>query len=148
MDIILGKTNDDLIKKYQDKIKNLKKISHIKLHVFPSNYHKIISSADLAISTGGLSIFEFSAFGIPSIGIPQYKHQLRTIQKLAKEGITKLGSDGMTLSNKKFLDAINLLISDNKLRKLMALNARNKIDGNGVIRIKDLLLSKFKEVFV
>ena len=54
----------------------------------------------------------------------------------------------MTLSNKKFLDAINLLISDNKLRKLMALNARNKIDGNGVIRIKDLLLSKFKEVFV
>ena len=148
IDIILGKINDDLIKKYQDKIKSLKKISHIKLHVFPSNYHKIISSADLAISTGGLSIFEFSAFGIPSIGIPQYKHQLRTIQKLAKEGITKLGSDGMTLSNKKFLDAINLLISDNKLRKLMALNARNKIDGNGVIRIKDLLLSKFKEVFV
>ena len=67
----------------------------------------------------------FSAFGIPSLN-SQYKHQLNNSEACC-EGITKLGSDGMTLSNKKFLDAINLLISDNKLRKLMALNAGIKL---------------------
>ena len=84
IDIILGKINDDLIKKYQDKIKSLKKISHIKLHVFPSNYHEIISSADLAISTGGLSIFEFSAFGIPSIEFPIISITLEQFRSLLK----------------------------------------------------------------
>ena len=53
----------------------------------------------------------------------------------------------MELSNDKFLNAINSLISDNSLRGSMALNAHNHIDGKGVHRIRDLLTKEFQEVF-
>jgi UDP-2,4-diacetamido-2,4,6-trideoxy-beta-L-altropyranose hydrolase len=145
--IILGKIDNKIYKSYLRKIESKKNRDNIEIFIFPENYHEIISNADIAVSTGGLSIFEFSAYGIPTIGIPQYEHQLRTIESLEGYGISILGSKGMELSNDKFLDAINSLISDNTLRKSMAFNAHNLIDGKGVHRVRDLLVKEFHEVF-
>jgi spore coat polysaccharide biosynthesis predicted glycosyltransferase SpsG len=145
--IILGKIDNKIYKSYLRKIESKKNRDNIEIFIFPENYHEIISNADIAVSTGGLSIFEFSAYGIPTIGIPQYEHQLRTIESLEGYGISILGSKGMELSNEKFLDAINSLISDNTLRKSMAFNAHNRIDGKGVHRVRDLLVKEFHEVF-
>jgi spore coat polysaccharide biosynthesis predicted glycosyltransferase SpsG len=145
--IILGKIDKKILQSYVHQIELKKNKDNIEIFIFPDNYHQIISNADIAVSTGGLSIFEFSAYGIPTIGIPQYEHQLRTIENLEEHGISISGSEGMELSNAKFLDAINSLIGDNDLRKSMASNAINQIDGRGAHRIKDLFLKEFQEVF-
>ena len=145
--IILGKIDEKIFQSHLRQIESKKNRHNIQIFIFPENYHQIISNADIAVSSGGLSIFEFSAYGIPTIGIPQYEHQLRTIENLEEHGISILGSKGMELSNEKFLDAINSLIGDNKLRKSMAFNARNQIDGKGAHRIKDLFEKEFQEVF-
>tara|TARA_B110000003_G_C16632016_1_gene527032 strand:+ start:196 stop:1242 length:1047 start_codon:yes stop_codon:yes gene_type:complete len=146
IEIILGKVEEEDIYRYKNIVKE-RLNNNIDIHIFPNNYHEIIANADFAISSGGLSIFEFSAYGVPSIGLPQYPHQLRTIKNLEKAGISILGTLEMNLSNNKLSDAIKMLISDNALRKKMAIKCRDSIDGNGVERIKDILKVKFKGVF-
>ncbi len=146
IDIILGKVEAEDLYRYKNIVKE--KINHkIEIHTFPDNYHELIANADFAITSGGLSIFEFSAYGVPSIGLPQYPHQLRTIKNLEQTGISILGTVEMNLSNNKLSGAIKSLISDNTLRKKMAIKCRESIDGNGVDRIKDILKAKFKGVF-
>ena len=118
-----------------------------KIYVFPINYHEIISNADLAITSGGLSIFEFAAYGIPSIGLPQYEHQLRTIENLRGAGISLLGSDGMNLSREKFTVSLDTVVQDFNRRQSMAMKARENVDGGGVDRIITLLKNKFPDKF-
>ena len=146
IDIILGKIEQENIVKYKNIIKE-KALNSVDIHIFPCNYHQIISNADFAISSGGLSIFEFSAYGVPSIGLPQYPHQLRTIKNLEREGISILGTEEMSLSNIKLHDALQRLISNNELRKKMAIKSRESIDGKGLERVKDILKIKFSGVF-
>ena len=146
VEIILGSVRKKDVIKYNAKIKT-KASDNITLHIFPRNYHQIISNADIAISSGGLSIFEFSAYGVPSIGLPQYPHQLRTIENLQNSSISILGSEKMNLSNSKLRDSVGKLIHDNNLRKLMASTSREAIDGNGAKRIKEVIEIKFKDIF-
>ena len=147
VDIILGKVDLEDIKKY-DLIKESKINSEsIKVHIYPENYHQIICNADIAISSGGLSIFEFSAYGVPTVGIPQYPHQLRTIKNLESAGISLLGSDEMNLSSQKLLNSIKTLIKNNELREEMSRNARKNIDGNGANRIATIIKKNFKDIF-
>ena len=101
----------------------------------------------MAISSGGLSIFEFAAYGVPTIGLPQYQHQLRTIENLQNAGISILGTDGMNLSSTKISSALKYLIQDHVVRKQMAEKSRKCIDGNGIERIIELLNTNFKDIF-
>jgi UDP-2,4-diacetamido-2,4,6-trideoxy-beta-L-altropyranose hydrolase len=147
VDIILGNVKNLKLENYLDQIVSMKIQDRVSIHNRPSKYYEIISQADIAISSGGLSIFEFAANGIPSIGLPQYIHQLNTIIKLENEGISILGSDNMNLSDKKFISTLDKLINNSKTRKNLALNASQKINGNGLIKVIDLLVEKFPEIF-
>lgn len=147
VDIILGSCKESVLNKYLKYIDINKFKDKFKVHVSPTNYHEIISNADLAVTSGGLSIFEFSAYGVPTIGLPQFQHQLRTIKKLEDAGISLLGSDGMILSKKKFKVALNKILHDFSLRNMMAVKARTSIDGKGINRIVRLLIDKFPDNF-
>jgi UDP-2,4-diacetamido-2,4,6-trideoxy-beta-L-altropyranose hydrolase len=145
VDIILGRLSIPKINNYLKQIISLGMQERICIHNTPSNYYDIISKADVAVCSGGLSIFEFAACGVPSIGLPQYTHQLNTIIKLANDGICLLGSNSMTLSNKKFLSTLNELLLNYELRKDIALTASKKINGNGLMKVINLLVEKFPE---
>jgi spore coat polysaccharide biosynthesis predicted glycosyltransferase SpsG len=147
VDVILGKCDKSLVNDYLAYIEAKKNTDKFQLHVFPPNYHNIIAGADLAITSGGLSIFEFLAYGVPTIGLPQYKHQHRTIKKLEDAGIGLLGSNGMILLDEMFELALNKMLNNFSLRKSMAMKARASIDGNGIDRIVNLLIDKFPENF-
>jgi len=147
VDLVLGSCSPSLLQQYNQYMES-EQINHrFKLYIFPKNYHEIIANADLAISSGGLSIFEFAAFGVPTIGLPQYKHQLRTIENLRNAGICLLGSDGMAMSNKIFMNSFNKLIHDSNFRNAMAMSARETIDGGGINKIINLLTKKFPDIF-
>jgi UDP-2,4-diacetamido-2,4,6-trideoxy-beta-L-altropyranose hydrolase len=147
VDIILGSCKKSLLQKYIQYIESKQLDHRFKLHVFPENYHEIIANADLAVTSGGLSIFEFSAYGVPTIGLPQYEHQLRTIENLRDAGISFLGSDGMAMSSKNFKSSLSKMIHDFNCRNTMAMSARKSIDGGGVHRIIKLLTEKFPDIF-
>ena len=147
VDIILGTCEEPLIQAYIQYIES-KQLGHrFKLHVFPESYHKIIANADLAITSGGLSIFEFAAYGVPTIGLPQYEHQLKTIKNLRDAGISLLGSDGMAMSSENFRGSVDKLIHDFNSRNAMSMSARKHIDGGGIDKIIKLLTEKLPEIF-
>ena len=147
IDIVLGKVKKKDIEIYKNQIKKLMNHRFINIHIFPTNYHEIISKADIAVTSGGLSIFEFSAYGIPSVGLPQYPHQLKTIKDLEDMGASILGTDEMIFSQDKFINNILTLINDNRLRKKMSITAKKNIDGNGLYRIMQALENQFEGVF-
>lgn len=147
VNIILGNISKRDFDKYLSFVgKNLDGLN-INFYVMPTNFHEIISKADIAISSGGLSIFEFVAYGIPTIGLPQYKHQLKTIQSLSNEGICILGSHDMRKSNEKLTSSINFLIDDFLSRKSMSEKAIKKVDGDGINRINNLFKHNFGDIF-
>lgn len=147
VDIVLGRCDETVLQTYLEYLHSNNLEDRFKIYVSPSNYHEIISEADLAITSGGLSIFEFSAYGIPSIALPQYKHQLRTIITLSNEGMCLPGTDNMDFSNEIFRDCMNKMINDASYRRNMALKARERIDGEGLQRITALLKDKFSDIF-
>ena len=79
INIILGQSDKRLVKLYRSKIEKYNLTSKIKLFIYPKNFQRIIKKADIGVTSGGLSLFEFAAYGIPTISLPQYKHQLNTI---------------------------------------------------------------------
>ena len=147
VNIVLGSCDDSTLLKYTNYVLSNELQDRVEFFIRPINYHEIISNADIAVTSGGLSIFEFAAYGVPSIGLPQYKHQLRTIEKLRNESISFLGSDGMRLSSDVFKDSFDKLANNFDCRKKMAINARKKVDGGGVNKITKLLIDKFPEIF-
>jgi len=137
--IILGKTTATAVSKYEEKVELNNRQQQVKFYVQPDNFHEIISESDIGVASGGLSIFEFLAWGVPTIGLPQYPHQLRTIKKLQTEGMVRLGSRDMFLDKDKLGAEIANLFSNNKQRIEMAQSARTLIDGKGVMRIVKII---------
>ena len=131
-----------MVKLYRSKIEKYNLTSKIKLFIYPKNFQRIIKKADIGVTSGGLSLFEFAAYGIPTISLPQYRHQLNTINNLRKFGITFLGSNKMKLNKLFFQKVLNNLITDSLKRNKINKMAPKFIDGKGLKRIKKLIYLK------
>ena len=142
INIILGQSDKRLVKLYRSKIEKYNLTSKIKLFIYPKNFQRIIKKADIGVTSGGLSLFEFAAYGIPTISLPQYRHQLNTINNLRKFGITFLGSNKMKLNKLFFQKVLNNLITDSLKRNKINKMAPKFIDGKGLKRIKKLIYLK------
>ena len=110
------------------------------------NYFKILLKADIAILSGGLTIFNAIYGGVPSIAIPQYQHQLKTLKKLKSYKAIKMGSENIILNEKKFLYETNLLINSYNERLKLSNNAKNLIDGKGSKRVVKIIKSLLKKL--
>ena len=135
IDLILGRSNHCDKSQLLSKVEMVENAGGIRIHETPDDFHDIASKADIAVVSGGLTIFEFAAHGIPTISIPQYLHQLETIRKLESLGITLLGSAGMDIDSGVFLMALDRLVKSYELRKTMSLEAVNYVDGLGCERV-------------
>jgi spore coat polysaccharide biosynthesis predicted glycosyltransferase SpsG len=72
-----------------------------------SNFFKKMLESDLVICSGGLTSFDAINLNIPTLCIPQYKHQIRNIKIASKMGLLKY------IKNDK-----NLVLEINKLLKM------------------------------
>tara|TARA_B100000963_G_scaffold17140_1_gene13116 strand:- start:33930 stop:34991 length:1062 start_codon:yes stop_codon:yes gene_type:complete len=143
IELLVGSENIKKINSWKNQAKkiSLKYNNDIRLEVRPSNFFQILANADLAILSGGLTIFDAVSFGIPAIGLPQYNHQLQTIKNLTKKMAIKSGSNEMILDESYFLRAFNETISSNKIRGSLKKRGRNLIDRKGSKRVIDILSS-------
>lgn len=140
IDILIGKESRKKINSWKRKIKEInKKKGNIKLSVFVTDFFKRLSKADIAILSGGLTIFNALYCGIPVIGIPQYKHQLDTLKNLKSLNAIKLGCKNMSLKKKLFIDTLNNLATSKDDRQMLKKNGSNLIDGKGPDRVIDVL---------
>ena len=135
IDLILGDVSRHQLIEFKNILKKINRERVINFFINPINFREIITSADLGICSGGLTIFDLALSRIPTISIPQYRHQLSTIAKLEKLGITIMGTQSMKLENKYFRNHLNNLINDYNLRIKISNASKKHIDGHGLNRV-------------
>jgi len=126
-----------------DNYRGLKKLCRdndkIKLCQNPSNFADLLFNADMAVVSGGLTMFQAVAGGVPAIVIPQYEHQLQSAKNLHNFGAVVGLEMGCEVSFNKVIEQIYRLASDFNLRNNIASIGRNLIDGLGNNRVTELI---------
>lgn len=121
------------------KIKKLKKINNVKFIFSPSD-KKIVSSirsCDVAIASGGHTIYELARLGLPTIHFLVNKNQ-RVAERWKETGFTYFVGWYDKKNFVKKLDEALIKIQPIKKRKLMSKSGQNLIRTNGA----DLIVAK------
>ena len=141
IELLVGSESRKKVKLWEDLAKevSLKYGIDIYLEIRPSNFIERLAMADLAILSGGLTIFDAVSLGIPSIGLPQYDHQLKTIIKLKEKMALQIGSEGMRLDHSFFLRSFNKLMTSKNTRMSLKNIGPILIDRKGNERVINIL---------
>jgi len=116
-----------------------KQYKNISIYASPRNYNDIFLKCDLAICSGGLTLFEACALGLPTIALPQNKHQYENIKKLLKNKSVMLGTKEFKKDKNYFNLVIRKVLQDKKLRKKLSHNSKKLIDLKGLLRITNII---------
>lgn len=105
---------------------------------------KDFENIDMAIASGGHTCYELAAAGIPTILLCQNDLEKERGTFIAKYGTVINMGDGNSLEELKLMNAVKKLMSNYDLRKRMAENGQNLIDGCGVDRIAEIIFNESK----
>ena len=140
LDLVLGAAArnreelDKLIVGYPHKISISENVSDLAMRM---------AESDLAFCSGGLTLFELLALGIPTIAIAAYEHQEHRIKYFSeKKACYSLGKGG-PLKQEAILEAFNCCLDFNK-RQIMSSISEKIVGKDGVNRIA----GKIKDLFV
>jgi len=84
-------------------------------------------------------MYELAACAVPSIAICYSRKQRKMAQQFALRGAVINAGLFDTLTKNRFLPIIHTLLTEKKLRNVMAHNARTYIDGKGSMRIAHIV---------
>lgn len=126
-----------------DKIDLLREMSsnneNINIYQSPEDFSTILKSCDLAVVSGGLTLFQAVAYGIPSMVISQYKHQLDNAEKLQNYGAAQNLGLFKLVDFSNLVQKIKALIVDEDKRKEMSNKGRYLIDGLGTREVSSII---------
>jgi len=107
------------------------------------NIYNFLSSSDLAITSGGLIMFDVINIKKPLITIPQYLHQKKNIKKLVKKNCLKnLNFNKYLYEN---LSKYLLLINNFYQRNRMIKNQNKILSGNKTPKAIELIYNEYKK---
>ncbi len=105
----------------------------------PKDIGALFDQADVAVISGGLTLFEAMARGIPSIVLCQYEHQVETARRYENRGATICLGKGDSLNEKTIYTKVNELIKNKGLRESLRNNGMMLVDGKGLKRVFELI---------
>jgi len=120
-------------------LKLSQKYDNISILNYTTNLAEIFSKQDLVISSSGITAYELSHIGVPSIFIPSESHEIKTAKSLAENGFGL--NFGKWNNNFEKLEYMICILNDYKTRKKMFYSGRKLIDGKGLSRIVKILHS-------
>jgi len=113
----------------------------VKIHIIDniSDPWNLFFGMDLAISAGGMTLFELLCCGVPTIVTTREQKELETISDISKnQVIIDLQEFDMSL-NRLLVSALTDLGEDFARRKLLSVNSKKFIDGRGCERISRII---------
>lgn len=113
----------------------------IKLY-YNANMYEIMQKCDIAISACGSTLYELAACGVPTLGLIIADNQQGIAKKMDQLGIIKNMGWYNKLLKGKFIEDLTILCNNFIKRKEMCEKSKNAIDGNGVQRIVQELMSE------
>jgi len=111
------------------------------LHVDSLEMHRLLSSADLAIGGGGVSLLERLAAGVPSLTVPLAPGQDAAVAMVAAHGGTQATQRPEDLTPAALAAAVAALADDRARRAAMAAAGRRLVDGGAAGRVAAALLA-------
>jgi len=99
-------------------VNNLKKITKSKIKIIngTNSFIKILKNQNFVICSGGLCMFQSLSLGLSVLSIPQYKHQLNSINKLYYLGLPLLNYKNLKISKIKISNYLKNIINNQQLR--------------------------------
>jgi len=94
-----------------------------------------LTHADIAIVSGGITMYESLCLGVPTVVIAQNKAQAKNARRMEKKGAVIYLGEGSKISEKKIMRKVLALIDASTQRERLAARGRKEIDGKGIFRI-------------
>ncbi len=113
--------------------------------VFKTGVNKmreLMSDCDLAISSGGSTLYELAATGTPAVVLLQADNQVMVAEKMARErAVLNLGM-GDQVAGKQISEAV-LALNSSEAREAMAVIGQRLIDGLGASRCAQVITEHY-----
>ncbi len=109
-------------------------------HIQTNKMADIILNADLAITAGGIAVWERACLGLPAISIPTAPNQNKQIKDLAHNGFLYwIDSNKLNLKEKIKIH-LPALLDNSSFRDYLSTNSMKLVDGRGVSRVLRAML--------
>lgn len=135
VNIVIGKAFENKSELY--KLCNRRK--NIILHEGISNMSNIMLKCDLAISSGGSTLYELSACGTPTIAMILADNQKGIVEKMSEIGCVENIGWFNEISYIELMKRVDFYIRHYEARVLMSTKMQNLIDGLGAKRVANEL---------
>ncbi|MEQ8667366.1 MAG: glycosyltransferase [Rhodospirillales bacterium] len=99
----------------------------------------LLGDADLVVGSGGVSLIERMALGVPSVTVAQNDVQVAGIAGAARENATRFAGKIDDLTPEGLAGELAALIADASARKAMSDAGRKLVDGRGARRVAEHL---------
>jgi len=110
-----------------------------------SNMAELFFENDLAIISGGITLYEASAVGIPSVVLPQVEHQHHIGKEFENQQVVLCPFGHKQKDEGKLIDTVRLLSEDRELRKNMSDKGKMLVDGKGVFRVSNAIENLYRK---
>lgn len=97
-----------------------------------ASLRELMLEADLAVTGGGMTLYECLATGLPAVGLCLADNQRPNVDKLARAGLILSGEPSLE-------QAIGRLVGDLALRRAMSARGPHAVDGRGAARVADAI---------
>jgi spore coat polysaccharide biosynthesis predicted glycosyltransferase SpsG len=126
----------------KEEVKALADRSSLKLNLVSEikDFSSLMEESDLAICSGGNTMYELCYLGIPSIVLPQNNHQRNFSSELNKYGYLKIVNVNVSDFENTFISTLLDLLNDYSLRKEYNQKSTNLFDGLGLDRISERII--------
>jgi spore coat polysaccharide biosynthesis predicted glycosyltransferase SpsG len=120
-----------------DALRTLTRQAHTDITIYqqPGNFEELLSDADIAFVSGGLTLFQALSLGVSVIVISQYEHQARTVSDFERYAAYVNLGQGDCVGEREITGALTRLIDHPGTRHTLRENARKLVDGKGLERI-------------
>lgn len=109
---------------------------HVILHLQPQSIASIIQMCDLAVSAGGITLYELASCRVPAIGVWLWENQRQNVERLGEAGAIKpLAYDSDESFDGRLGASILELLENKESRLSMSATANRIVDGQGARRV-------------
>lgn len=127
--------------KYGELCEKYKKYDNVHIHAAVTDMETYMDRADLAVTAGGLTLYELCAFGTPAISYSIADNQLENVRKFQADGIIDYAGDvrwdDITAHICGYLKKYH---TDKRLRQERSEKMQALVDGRGAERIAKYLI--------
>lgn len=113
---------------------------HVIIYQYVDFMAKLMSEADIVISSGGATTWEVCYLGVPSVQTMLAENQISVLKELDQRGVVKGLGWYEDVSEHDISNAVRTLIDHKELRESMSRKGRTLVDGSGAQRVAATIL--------